>query len=87
VQDAEEADRRAEVFGVGGDLEERRGTGAEQEVVEPRGIASAQRVERVRERETTCTDDTSSSSRSRAANQRSRACAWHFGQCRFRHEL
>ena len=36
---------------------------------------------------TTWTYDTSSSSRSRAANQRARACAWHFGQCRLRHEL
>ncbi len=36
---------------------------------------------------TTCTYGTSSSSRSRAWSQRSRPCAWHFGQCRFRHEL
>ena len=36
---------------------------------------------------TTWTYDTSSSSRSRAASQRSRACAWHLGQCRLRHEL
>ena len=51
VQDAEEADRGAEVCGVGGDLAERRRAGAEQQVIETGRIASAQRVERVRERE------------------------------------
>ena len=41
VQDAEEADRRAEVFGVGGDLEQRGRAGVEQQVIETRRIASA----------------------------------------------
>ena len=41
VQDAEESDRGAEVFRVGGDLEERRRARAEQQVIETRRIASA----------------------------------------------
>ena len=39
------------MFGVGGDLEQRGRAGVEQQVIETRRIASAERVERVRERE------------------------------------
>src|SRR5262249_37165716 len=51
VQDAEESDPGAEVRRIGSDLEERRRAGAEQEGIEVRRIASAQRTERVRQRE------------------------------------
>jgi hypothetical protein len=51
VKDAEEADRRTEVTGIGGDLEQRGGARAKEEVIQERGVAAAQCMERVRQRE------------------------------------
>lgn len=51
VENAEEADRGAEVFRVGGDLEERGGARAKQEVIHQCGVAATQRMERVGQRE------------------------------------
>ena len=48
MEDAQEADRGTQVSRVGGDLEERGGARAKQELIQPRGVAAAQRVERVR---------------------------------------
>ena len=51
VEDAQEADRGAQVSRVGGDFEEGGGARAEEEVIEQRAIAAAQGLERVRQRE------------------------------------
>jgi hypothetical protein len=47
VKDAEEADRCPEVMGVSGDLDQRGGARAKEEVIQERGVAAAQGMERV----------------------------------------
>ncbi len=51
VEDAQETDLSTEVSGIGGDFEQRRRAGAKEQVIQARGVALAQRIERVRQRE------------------------------------
>ena len=51
VQNAEETDLRAEVFRIGGDLQQRRGAGAEQKVIDDLLVLQSQPRQFVRERE------------------------------------
>ena len=72
VQNAEEPDLRAEMFGIGCDLEKRRGAGAEQKVIGDFLVVQSQPCEFVRNGKTTCTYLTGSSSLSRSATHRLR---------------
>lgn len=53
VQDAEEADLRSEVLGVGCDFKHSLGGGAEEQIVEQPGMSLTERVQRMRQ----CEDD------------------------------
>ena len=89
VQHAEEADLGAEVLGVGGDLQQRRrrwcGT-ADRRAVFLFCRTSAISVVRQREDDVEVRDGQQLLCL-RCASHLSRALVWHFGQCRFRHEL
>ena len=74
VQHAEEADLGAEMLGVGGDLQQRRGAGAEQQIVEHASCSARPAEQFVGQRE----DDVEVAAPAavlgvRAASQRSRA--------------
>ena len=51
MEDAEEPDVGAEVSGIGGDLEQGCRAGAKEQVIQARGVAMTQRIERVWQRE------------------------------------
>ena len=69
MEDAQEPNCVTEVARIDSDLEQRGGTRAGRAVVQARGIAPAQRVQRVWQRKHDVDIGTLSSSRSRAASQ------------------
>ena len=75
------------MLGIGGDLQQRRRTGAEQEVIEDFLVLQSQRRKLVRQRK----DDMDVGDRQQfllaAASHLSRALVWHLGQWRLRQEL
>ena len=75
VQNAQHSDLGAEVVRVGGHLPQGRRTGLKEPRVQLRGVTVRSGSKACGSVKTTCTYDTSSSSRSRACTQRSRACA------------
>ena len=87
VEHAEEADLGAEVPGIAGDLQQGFGAGPEQQIVDQPFVLQCQRSEFVRQGEDDVHVAGGQQLALRASSQRSRALPWHFGQCRFRHEL
>jgi len=87
MQDAEEPNLSAEKFGIPGNLEQSFGAGAKQKAVDFMLVLQRQRSQLVRQ----CEDNMDVRHRQKVPaariEQRSRALACHFGQCRFRHEL
>jgi len=88
MKDGEHADACTEMLWVGGDLEQRIGGRAKQDVADDAFVLQCRRTEFRGQ----CEDDVEvthrrSRSRERASNQRARARAWHFGQWRLRHEF
>ena len=88
VEDGQEADLGPEVLGVGGDLLQGLGGGAEQEAVDHPWVLQGDRAERRRESE----DDVEVLDRAATRlpgppSTRAAAVAWHLGQWRLRHEL
>ena len=87
VQDGQEPDLGPEVLGVGGDLLQGLGGGAEQEPVDLPRVLHGDRAQRRGERE----DHVMVLDRQELRGARSIHCAaavaWHLGQWRLRHEL
>ena len=75
VQDAPETDRRPEVTGISGDLEQRGGTRAKEEVIQERGVAAGQWMKHVRQREDHVDVRHVEELTLTRASHRSRACA------------
>ena len=88
MEHAEEADLGTEVAGITSNFKQRRGTGAEEQIVKQPLVLQNERRELVGQGE----DDVEvrhgqQLSRTRSQPLGQRALPWHFGQLRSRHEL
>ena len=87
MQDTEEPNLSAEMFGIAGDLDQSLGAGAKQKAVDFTLVLQRQRSQLMRQ----CEDDMDVRHGQKVPAARIEPAvtglAWHFGQCRFRHEL
>ena len=87
VQHREETDRRAQTLRIGRDGEQRFRCGAKQDAIDLARILQRQPADLLRQRK----HDVEVRDRQQFAlpfgQPLARAMAWHFGQCRLRHEL